>query len=448
MATHGQRIKEMKVGQSIVVEKIPVGGSLEARRLSESTVMFYWRHTENKVTQREPVGPYDPSAPPKSFEPTTRGYSIEAGKESCRKLAKLNSETPGGLRAGRARVEAEKAAQDAALLEKARHTLKALCADYVAYLKREGKESWREAENLFAKNLPLSLLAMPASLVQELDVVTALRTVAEAGKATTARKVRAYLRAAYACAIRAKSDAAVPVAFTAYRVVTNPVDGMAPIKGRTDKNPLSLAELQRYWQELQHEEGVNGAALRLQVLSGGQRVLQLARLRESDAVGDVLLLRDGKGKRTEAREHLVPITKPIRQELSILQAQLDIGKHRRIDAGQDPGPGYLLSTDGGMTAMHGTSLSVWASGIGARAKITDFQLKRVRSGIETALAAAGISRDIRGQLQSHGLGGVQDRNYDAWEYLPQKREALDKLFGLLKRGSAKNVASDRRSSDA
>jgi hypothetical protein len=44
--------------------------------------------------------------------------------------------------------------------------------------------------------------------------------------------------------------------------------------------------------------------------------------------------------------------------------------------------------------------------------IEGFQLKRIRSGVETLLAAQGVSREVRGHLQSLGLTGVQARHYD------------------------------------
>jgi hypothetical protein len=40
------------------------------------------------------------------------------------------------------------------------------------------------------------------------------------------------------------------------------------------------------------------------------------------------------------------------------------------------------------------------------------------------LARLKISKDIRAQLLSHGLGGVQDRHYDQHTYLDEKRLAL------------------------
>lgn len=81
------------------------------------------------------------------------------------------------------------------------------------------------------------------------------------------------------------------------------------------------------------------------------------------------------------------------------------------------------------------TLSDWAVKA-ARDAIDDFQAKRSRSGVETLLASAGVSQDIRGRLQSHGIGGVQTRHYDGHDYLPEKRKALEKLFTLLDQRAA------------
>ena len=42
------------------------------------------------------------------------------------------------------------------------------------------------------------------------------------------------------------------------------------------------------------------------------------------------------------------------------------------------------------------------------------------------MAAIGFSVDLRGQLLSHGLGGVQAVHYDKHSYLPKKTAALEK----------------------
>ena len=40
------------------------------------------------------------------------------------------------------------------------------------------------------------------------------------------------------------------------------------------------------------------------------------------------------------------------------------------------------------------------------------------------LAGLGTSRDIRAQLLSHGISGVQAQHYDRHDYLKEKRTAL------------------------
>ena len=87
-----------------------------------------------------------------------------------------------------------------------------------------------------------------------------------------------------------------------------------------------------------------------------------------------------------------------------------------------------LSTEQGKTHLAATTLSAWAVEANAQ---PDFQTKQLRSGVETLLASARISSDIRGRLQSHGISGVQSRHYDGYDYMDEKRQALETLFRLL-----------------
>ena len=63
-----------------------------------------------------------------------------------------------------------------------------------------------------------------------------------------------------------------------------------------------------------------------------------------------------------------------------------------------------------------------------------FKLSDIRRTCETMLARMGVSKGIRAQLLSHGLGGVQQRHYDRHEYFDEKRAALkawhDKLEAI------------------
>ena len=53
-----------------------------------------------------------------------------------------------------------------------------------------------------------------------------------------------------------------------------------------------------------------------------------------------------------------------------------------------------------------------------------FDLRDIRRTVETMLAGLRISKDIRAQLLSHGISGVQAAHYDRHEYIDEKRVAL------------------------
>lgn len=55
-----------------------------------------------------------------------------------------------------------------------------------------------------------------------------------------------------------------------------------------------------------------------------------------------------------------------------------------------------------------------------------FPMGDLRRTSETHMAALGISSDMRAQIQSHRLGGVEARHYDRHDYMPEKRAALKK----------------------
>src|SRR3546814_12175090 len=55
----------------------------------------------------------------------------------------------------------------------------------------------------------------------------------------------------------------------------------------------------------------------------------------------------------------------------------------------------------------------------------------LRRTVEARLAAVGIGQDVRARLQTHGLGGVQQRHYDRHDYLDEVRAALETLHSLL-----------------
>jgi hypothetical protein len=83
--TNGQSINELSPGQFLKMGKVIPSGSLEVRKLASGSVHLYWRYSAGTVSERVAIGVYDPGAPPKSLEPTARGFSIQAaiGPPKC-----------------------------------------------------------------------------------------------------------------------------------------------------------------------------------------------------------------------------------------------------------------------------------------------------------------------------------------------------------------------------
>jgi integrase len=412
--TPGQIINGLSQGSFAVLGKVNPSGSLEARRLAAG-VQFYWRYTLDGKTDRVPIGPYDSGAPPKSIKPTDRGYSVQAAIRAAEDLAHRHRATidMGGHRA--AAQAAKQAKEDARL-----YTLDAMLTDYCDHLETLGRTAHKDARSIFKLHIREAWPAVakqPAATVTSEQFADMMRTLIEAGKGRTANKLRSYARAAFAMAKAARTKPTIPLRFKAYGITSNPVADTEPDEGanKPDKNPLTADELRIYWQAIKGMDGIRGAALRLHLLTGGQRIEQLVNLRTANIAAGSILLHDGKGRPGRPpRPHAVPLTKAAKHALAECK----------------PSREFALSTDGGETHLAATTLAAWAVEA-AKETLPDFQAKRVRSGVETLLASARVPQEIRGRLQSHGISGVQARHYDGHDYAPEELRALETLEKLL-----------------
>ncbi len=406
--------------------------------------MLYWRVTVNGKTERVVIGSYDASAPPKSLQPTQRGFSVQAAIRAAEALAQkhqANIQHGGYPALVAAEAEAVRLAQVAEAdasraaekvkIEAARYTLENLLDQYCDYLESLGRRSHKDARSIFKLHVNEAwpkISALPANQVTGEQVADMMRGLMEAGKGRTSNKLRSYIRAAYQVARAARSKASIPLAFKSFNVTVNPAADTEPddAQNKADKNPLSADDMRAYWQIIKPMPGFVGAVLRLHLLTGGQRIEQLVNLKTADLNGDVITLMDGKGRPGKpARPHSVPL-------IPLAAAALAECK---------PKGAYAISTDGGVTHLSAITMSNWA--VVAAAGIDGFATKRIRSGVETMLAAAKIPSDHRGRLQSHGINGVQNRHYDGHEYMDEKRGALRKLFTLLEVRKTGNVVQIR-----
>jgi integrase len=408
-------------------------GSLQARRRADGAVLLAWRFSVTvdgvERESREQFGVYDPALPPKSLKPSGNRYSLAAAVRHAESLAEQHAarRREGGLLAIRAARQAQEEAFRASAASDASKTLSHLMGDYADHLQRLGRSSHRQVRSVARRHIDTNtqIATTAALLVTPEDVADLMRAANDSGKPRTANKLRSYVRAAYEVAKSARIDASVPAAFKGYGVKSNPAAETKVIdatKGRPRTiRALSPAQLRAYWNIIRAVPGKKAALLRLHLLTGGQRIAQLLRLRVADISDDLITIYDGKGRSRALRPHAVPLIPAARRALD--EAATTTGE-------------FALSSDGGDTHISESAFDGWAKEIigaaGDQAKpLAGFMPKLVRSGVETALAAFGIDKEVRGRLQSHGISGVQDAHYNAHDYLPQKRRALETLYRML-----------------
>lgn len=199
---------------------------MQARRTG-TTVAYYLRITAHGKRQRIPLGalPY---------------------KEAVKRASELSLRYQNGERNLYAVLKAERAEQEATEATTLGTLLEAYCDD----LERRGRVragDVRRTLHLHVQKAWPKLWKAPADGLTADDMVAVVARVHDMGKRDTARQLRAYLRAAYTAAVRARHNPAALAALRALHVTSNPAADVAPLdtsKART--RALSVAELRAY----------------------------------------------------------------------------------------------------------------------------------------------------------------------------------------------------------
>lgn len=405
-------------------------GRLQARRLDSGEVRLYYRFTgPDGERQRATLGAW--------CRDGLRGLSLAQAYVRARELADRVRTGDRDLRAAlqaeelrhRRELDAEaerKVAEARARELSASRTVGAVLSAYCDALDKAGRSSApkvRAALRLHVCEALPALWAADAATVTPRQLADAPARLVQAGKAREAGKVRAYLRAAFGLAAGAAADPAAPDALRRMELEANPAALVKPVAGSVQARDraLTLPELRAYFARVRALPDPHRALLTVHLLSGGQRLEQLARLTlaDWDRAAGTLTLKDGKGRRATPILHRVPTLPPVAAALAMM----------RRTAGEP----YLFTLDGG---KHGASYHTVRDHVGKLAAamveageaLEPFTPGDLRRTVETVLAGAGVPQEVRGRLLSHGIHGVQATHYDRADYVPAMLDALRVLW--------------------
>lgn len=401
-------------------------GGLRIRATQTGRILFYFRHlTSDGKRDDYPLGAYAGDG--------QGGLTLEQARDRADELARLYQS---GVKDIRLHLEAEQRAREAELRRQVEDqerqeagSLGRLLEAYTSYLRARGKPSLKDVVNIINLHVIKPFPDMAETRANEIsprDLRAIFDRLQGRGLTRALGKTRAILHSAYNLAAKSEFDSTIPPAFRRFKVATNPVASLPTYSqlSKPGERVLTPAELRHLLESLHKNNSMAAKTLLAGIYLGGQRPQQLVRVtaQDVDPGRGEIVLRDGKGRRQHARLHVLPLDTAAEHIAPLLEINANAPS--------------LFSSDG-VTVPHVTTLSKLAREIGGGR----YQLRDVRRTCETELARLGIAKDIRAQILSHELGGIQARHYDRHQYMHEKREALRRWGGYLDGLIAGNVVT-------
>jgi integrase len=289
-------------------------------------------------------------------------------------------------------------------------TLKDLFDGYLSWLLEQGKTRTHR-DTSYSLNRALEHLN-PNALARDVtteQINAVLRPIYQRGKKSMADHTRGYMSAAFNWAIKSENDYRNE-APKRYRIRMNPCAAIPTEKKVMGNRWLSVAELRSLWRWLlvdHHHPSRSRELLKLLLLTG-QRIVMVASLRPEQFDGECLFW-----ERTKTGvPHLLPLPA---QAVELLQ-----GMKPNRHGWYFP---QMFNPESPMEDRHVLELI-------RRYRLVDgvtwFNGRDLRRTWKTLAGTAGISKDDRDRLQCHARGDVSSRHYDRYEYLPEKRAAMNR----------------------
>jgi len=290
---------------------------------------------------------------------------------------------------------------------------------YAADLEQDGKRTAKEVRRITVKDVPAALLSRPAHLISRDDILDIMTPIAQRGALVHSDNVRAYLRAAFELGLHAQSMTRWRGRIKDFQITYNPV---ASVRKSVSRKPvgmraLSEGEIRQLW----HTDLLTPQmhlALKL-ILSTGQRVEEVLHAGWDEFNGDLTLWTiPGERRKTRnktAEPHLVPLMKLHRGLLAEARSRSGDAMH-------------LFPSKNISEPLRYDSLNHAVRRFIAASGMASFSPRDLRRTFKTLGGSFGVSLEMRNRLQGHALTDVGSVHYDRYDYLTQKREAMESFI--------------------
>ncbi|MGR5238029.1 tyrosine-type recombinase/integrase [Vibrio alfacsensis] len=402
-------------------------GTLGVKVNPSKTKTFYFRYYRDGQRKFIPLGPF----------PT---LSLLEAREKSKQFGLL-------LKQGidpKEQLEATSKAKEKEKRDEARKgTLEQLFNAYTAQMKKDGKRTYQQVLEALERNVyPHVDKHTKAKEATTHDFMLVLADMIKRGAVTQSNRVRSYLMAAYNYGLFHDNDPANFIDEAKFGLTVNPIAAIPKQKHaeRVGEHYLSFSEVKTLLDDMENvfERFKMGHSIRnlisLCFFTGGQRPYELisSKWESVDWEQKTLLVTPELSK--NKRSHLVPLTD---SALMILERQKQA----------EPNSPFIFPHRFNEKPMRTDSLSQSITRYrDASPLVRPFVARDIRRTCKTLMGELGISKELRDRLQNHALNDVSSKHYDRYEYLPEKRRALEAWESKLNQALNDNVLTFNRAS--
>lgn len=384
-------------------------GVFIARILGNGEIDFYFKYFINEKEKSKKIGRYGNS----KNQLTLAQAKVEFRKLSATYNAGIDPKAQ--ELENIQKIITEKEAQNEILrIKQLQGSLSQLAEFYLIHLKEnKGQSHFRNVQNSFLKDLPILNLNTKASDINKDDIVLILHAITERGSLVMANRMRAYLSAMFQYGIFFDNSVEAVKRQTKFFIQSNPVLNVQKIIKNEKRGDRSLSEdeVNIFWNSLVNSKMT---LLRINVfkliLLTGSRVEEIASLRwdEIDFKERTINLPSERTK--NKRPHIIPLN-----ELAFEIIEKSPKLHNI----------YLFPAQNNIEPLKTDGFSQAITRLLENTNIEKFVPRDLRRTFKTLTGKAGISKEIRDRLQNHALQDVSSLHYDRYDYLKEKRVAMD-----------------------
>ncbi|SOD17720.1 tyrosine-type recombinase/integrase [Nitrosomonas ureae] len=385
-------------GQGVFVTRVLINGNVD----------FYFRYFFNEKEKSKKIGRYGK---------TSGNLTLAKAKAKFRELSTIYQsgiDPKAQAQEIAQKLENEKKTQNEIERKKQMQgTFGQLSEYYLAHLKQNrGEKHYKNVRNAFEKDLHIIAPDTKASDIKKEDILKILHVITQRNALVMANRMRSYLSAMFAYGMVFDDSTESITKHTQFFIQSNPVSKVQKIIKNEKRGDRSLSEdeVRIFWRALDKSKmsvlKINAFKL---ILLSGARVNEIAALEWNEIDLPMMTITLPSERTKNKRQHIIPINDSMVKIINMNPKLHDT---------------YLFpASNNEPQKVDGFSQAI--SRLLKNIEIDPFTPRDLRRTFKTLTGKAGISKEIRDRLQNHSLNDVSSLHYDKYDYLKEKRDAMN-----------------------